>query len=47
METYTAEQRELIKSLGLSVNSDNLVDFDENGGITYLVKINTKEITND
>jgi hypothetical protein len=43
METYTTEQRELIKSLGLSVNSNNLIDFDEDGGVTYIVTINTKE----
>lgn len=43
MTDYTAEQRELIKSLGLSVNSNNLIDFDEDGGVTYIVTINTKE----
>lgn len=40
MEDYTEEQRELIKSLGLSVNENGLIDFDEDGGMTYII---TKE----
>lgn len=39
MDKYTLEQLELIKSLGLSVNSDNLVEFDENGDVTYIITI--------
>ena len=37
------ELRELIKSLGLSVNSDGLIDFDEDGSVTYLIKTENKE----
>jgi len=44
MEDYTEEQRDLIKSLGLSVNENGLIDFDEDGDVTYIV---TKTITEE
>ena len=37
MEEYTEEQRDLIKLLGLSVNENGLLDFDENGDVTYII----------
>jgi hypothetical protein len=37
MEEYTEEQRDLIKSLGLSVNENGLLDFDEDGDVTYII----------
>jgi hypothetical protein len=40
MEDYTEEQKALIKSLGLSINENGLIDFNEDGDVTYII---TKE----